>query len=100
MPEGGRPERHREFIKTKYVEKRWYATPEDLEKEAEREAEREAANAKREAERSSKQAAAGVASTTTQKKSGAVMYGWCSSSNPVGCGVGGEGVVEWSLRAT
>lgn len=50
-PEGGRAEKHREFIRAKYVDKRWYATPDDLERDAEREAEREAARARREEER-------------------------------------------------
>lgn len=46
-PNGGRAEKHREFIRTKYVDKRWYATPEDLEKDKQREKERQAAKAKR-----------------------------------------------------
>lgn len=57
-PESGRAEKHREFIKAKYVDKRWFGTPEDIEKDREREVEREAAKAKRNAERSDKLGAA------------------------------------------
>eukprot|EP00904_Undaria_pinnatifida_P001696 jgi/Undpi1/11527/HiC_scaffold_30.g13824.m1 len=52
-PEGGKAQKHRDFIRTKYVDKRWYGSPEDVERDARREEEREAAKAKRDAERSS-----------------------------------------------
>ncbi|CAM9834549.1 unnamed protein product, partial [Ectocarpus sp. 6 AP-2014] len=52
-PEGGRAAKHREFIRTKYVDKRWYGTPEDLANDRQREAEREESRAKRDAERGS-----------------------------------------------
>lgn len=62
-PEGGRAEKHREFIRAKYVDKRWYATPDDLVRDAEREAEIAAARAKREEERKKE------GKTTSRKKS-------------------------------
>ncbi|CAN0336375.1 unnamed protein product, partial [Hapterophycus canaliculatus] len=53
-PEGGRADKHREFIRTKYEDKRWYGTPDDLVKDREREAEREEAKAKRDAKHAGK----------------------------------------------
>lgn len=50
-PEGGRPDKHREFIRAKYIDKRWFATPDDLQRDAEREAGRGLGRGKRESER-------------------------------------------------
>ncbi|KAG5176994.1 putative GTPase activating protein for Arf-domain-containing protein [Tribonema minus] len=47
-PDGSSVEKRREFIRMKYQEKRWYATTEDLAREAEEQARRASARARNE----------------------------------------------------